>query len=194
MTQRASGNIIERVSRAVNRGWRVLGAAAEALAEDQTEADALSLLSAQHRQVDQLFAALENSRGGEARAQLRDELVEALVLHAAIEEQVFYPTVRAPETEALLLESIEEHRAMKRTLLDLAEIATDDDTFQAKLATLKEQVVHHAKQEEERKLFPILRGLMPAEQREALAQELIAAMVDAMEGPAPKQRLRDEVG
>jgi hypothetical protein len=58
----------------------------------------------------------------------------------------------------------------------------------------KEQVVHHAKQEEERKLFPLLRGLMSAEQREALAQELIAAMVDAMEGPAPKSRLRDEVG
>jgi hypothetical protein len=35
---------------------------------------------------------------------------------------------------------------------------------------------------------------MSAEQREALAQELIAAMVDAMEGLAPKQRLRDEVG
>ena len=194
MTQRASGSIIERVSRAVNRGWRVLGAAAEALAEDQTEADALSLLSAHHRQVEQLFAALEKSRAGESRAQLRDELVEALVLHAAIEEQVFYPTVRAAETEALVLESIEEHTAMKRTLLDLAEIAADDETFEAKLATLKEQVVHHAKQEEERKLFPILRGLMSSEQREALAQELIAAMVDAMEGPAPKQRLRDEVG
>jgi hemerythrin superfamily protein len=194
MTQRATSSIMERVSGAVNRGFRVLRAAAGAIVEDQTEADALSLLAAQHRQVEQLFSSIESSKGGQARGELRDQLVEALVLHAAIEEQVFYPTVRAPETEALLLESIEEHTAMKRTLLDLAEATPDDETFLAKLATLKEQVVHHAKQEEERKLFPLLRGLMSAEQREALAQELIAAMVDAMEGPTPKQRLRDEVG
>lgn len=194
MTQRATASIMERVTGAVNRGFRVLRAAAGAIVEDQTEADALSLLVAQHRQLEQLFTALEDSRVGQARSDLRDQLVEALVLHMAIEEQVLYPTVRAPETEALLLESIEEHRAMKRTLLDLAEVAPDDETFLAKLATLKEQVVHHARQEEEHKLFPLLRGLMSAEQREALAQELIAAMVDAMQGPAPKQRLRDEVG
>jgi hemerythrin superfamily protein len=194
MTQRATASIMERVSGAVNRGFRVLRAAAGAIVEDQTEADALSLLTAQHKQVEQLFNALEDGKGGQARGELRDQLVEALVLHVAIEEQVFYPTVRAPETEALLLESIEEHRAMKRTLLDLADVAPDDETFMAKLATLKEQVVHHAKQEEEHKLFPVLRGLMSAEQREALAQELIGAMVDAMQGPGPKQRLRDEVG
>ena len=116
------------------------------------------------------------------------------MLHAAVEEQVFYPTVRAPETEALVLESIEEHKAMKRTLLDLAEVAVGDETFLAKLATLKELVLHHATHEEERKLFPLLRGLMSAEQREALAQELTAAMVEAMEGPSPRQRLRDEIG
>jgi hypothetical protein len=107
---------------------------------------------------------------------------------------VFYPTVRAPETEDLVLESIEEHKAMKRTLLDLAEVPAGDETFQAKLATLKELVVHHAKQEEERKLFPLLRALMSTEQREALAQELTGAMIEAMEGPSPRQRLRDEVG
>jgi hemerythrin superfamily protein len=194
MTQRVADGIVGRVSGVVTRGFRILRAAAGAIVEDQVESDVLSMLSAQHRQVEDLFAALEKSHSGEARTALRDELVEALVLHAAIEEQVFYPTVRAPETEDLVLESIEEHKAMKRTLLDLAEVPADDETFQAKLATLKELVVHHAKQEEERKLFPLLRGLMSAEQREALAQELTAAMIEAMEGPSPRQRLRDEVG
>jgi hemerythrin superfamily protein len=194
MTQRAGDGIIGRVSGVVNRGFRILRAAAGAIVEDELESDVLSVLSAQHRQVENLFTALEKSQGGETRSSLRDELVEALVLHAAIEEQVFYPTVRAAETEDLVLESIEEHKAMKRTLLDLVEVSVGDETFQAKLATLKELVVHHAKQEEEGRLFPLLRGLMSAEQREALAQELTAAMVEAMEGPSPRQRLRDEVG
>jgi hemerythrin superfamily protein len=193
MTQRAT-SIIDRVRVVVSRGFQVLRVAAEAIGENQVESDVLSMLSAQHREVEKLFAALEQSRAGEARAALRDELVEALVLHAAVEEQVFYPTVRVPETEALVLESIEEHKAMKRTLLDLAEVAVGDETFPAKLATLKELVLHHAKHEEERKLFPLLRGLMSAEQREALAQELTAAMIEAMEGPSPRQRLRDEIG
>jgi hemerythrin superfamily protein len=192
---RRPAGFLDRVSGAVNRGLRVLRAAAGALVEDQVESDALSMLAAQHRLVEKLFAGLEKGEGGsEARAAQLDELVESLVLHAAIEEAVFYPTVRTPETESLILESIEEHLAMKRTLLDLATTGVADETFPAKLSTLKEQVVHHAKQEEERKLFPLLRGLMSAEQREALAQELTAAMVEAMEGPSPRDRLRQEVG
>jgi hypothetical protein len=82
---------------------------------------------------------------------------------------------------------------MKRTLLDLVTAGVGDDTFDAKLATLKQQVVHHAKQEEERKLFPLLRVLMSREQREALAQELTGAMVEAQQGPSPRQRLQREV-
>jgi hemerythrin superfamily protein len=188
-----SAVFMDRVAGAVGRGLRVLKAAANALVEQNVETDALEMLSVQHRHVERLFESLEHGRRREGRQALLDELTESLVVHASIEEQVFYPSVRSELTEDLLMESMEEHLAMKRTLLDLISAGVDDETFQAKLATLKEQVLHHAKQEEERKLFPLLRELMSVDQREGLAQELTAAMVEAQEGPTPRQRLVREV-
>jgi hemerythrin superfamily protein len=180
---------------AVDKTFRVLRAAAGALVEDDTETDVLAMLTAHHRYVERLFARLEKLDDGrldEAQA-LVDELVEALVAHAAVEEAHFYPAVRTRMTNALVLESIEEHLALKRTLLDLALVAPEDDSFMAKLATLKQQVIHHAREEEERKLFPLVRTLLSREEREAMAQELTGAMVEVLEGPSPVERLRLEV-
>ena len=191
----SNGALLARVTGAFGQGYRVLRAAASALVGDHAESDVLTLLEAHHRQVDKLFARIESlgERASAERAELTEELGEALVLHAAVEEQFFYPAVRTELTEDLVLESAEEHLAMKRTLLDLLSTAPDDETFAAKLSTLKEQVRHHAREEEEGKLFPLVRQLTSREQREAMAQELIGGMVEALEGPAPRQRLRREV-
>jgi hemerythrin superfamily protein len=187
--------LLQRVGGVLDQGYRVLRAAASALVSDDVESDVLTLLSAHHRQVEKLFSEIEGLGDGsdQQRAALAEELGEALVQHAAVEERFFYPAVRTAQTEDLVLESAEEHLAMKRTLLDLLATAPADETFSAKLATLKEQVQHHAKEEEEGKLFPLVRELTSRELREAMAQEIIAGMVEVQEGPDARQRLREEV-
>ena len=187
--------LLARVTGALDQGIRVLRAAASALVSDNPESDVLTLLEAHHRQVEQLFARIEALGEGarEQRSVLTEELGEALVLHAAVEERFFYQAIRTDLTEDLVLESAEEHLAMKRTLLDLLAVSPEDESFSAKLATLKEQVVHHAKEEEEGRLFPLVRELTSRELRQAMAQEIIGGMVEAQQGPAPRQRLRLEV-
>jgi len=162
-------------------GWRVVQATAEAVAGPD-DSEVLGLLKAQHRQVDELFARLERPQPAAGRRALVEELAEALVTHAAIEERHFYPAIRVPATRALVDESLEEHVAMKRTLLDLTTASPEDDDFLAKVRVLKEQVTHHARMEEEAKLFPLVAGLLSADQRQAMAQEMTATMVD-LQGP-----------
>jgi hemerythrin superfamily protein len=145
--------------------------------------DALSLLEEQHKQVDDLIAKLEDDaiKGSEKAAIFR-MLADNFAAHAAIEEQLFYPAVRAKQTQEILLESTEEHLAIKRVLADLMETRLDDERFDARLSVLKEEIQHHAHEEEEDVLFPKVRKMMSTDELQALGGELIALFERLMQG------------
>ena len=79
-------------------------------------------------------------------------------MHAAVEEQLFYPVVRAtvPGTEHVTLESLEEHNIVKWVLSDLDSMSPEDERFDAKVTVLIENVRHHV-EEEESEYFPKVR-------------------------------------
>jgi len=109
--------------------------------------NALDLLTEQHEEVDSLIQRIEASEG-DAKEVLFQELADKVAAHAKIEEKIFYPAVMAKQTEEMLLESVEEHLAVKRVLADLIELDPNDDQFDAKLAVMKHQLEHHAHEEE----------------------------------------------
>jgi len=147
--------------------------------------DALKLLTAQHDEVDELIERLEKARKEERKQALFDELADKLAAHATIEEQLFYPAVKAKKatkpTEDLLLESTEEHLAIKRVLADMLDLEVEDEHFDAKLSVLKEQVEHHARKEEEKELFPKVRQLLSKDELEQLGQQMESLFESVME-------------
>jgi len=151
--------------------------------------DVLELLTAQHTEVDALFEKLEKGEGN--RRELFTELADKLAAHARVEERIFYPAVMAKKTEDLLKESVEEHLQIKRVLADLLSIKLDDDAFEAKLSVLKEDVSHHAHEEEEEKLFVMLRKSMSADELAALGNEVLAMFESLMTGH-PSQQVPSE--
>lgn len=165
--------VIQGISDAFRGGVERLSAAAD----DEESLDALDLLTAQHHYIERLFGQLE-SASGEAKSRLFGDLADMLAVHAAIEEKIFYPTVKMAATEPLLHASVQEHLEVKRLLVELMESGVDDESFDEKAVMLKEMVEHHARHEEEGKLFPILRKQMDGELLEALGAEMIALMVE----------------
>jgi len=133
-------------------------------------------LKEQHRQVEKLFKQIKKSQGQEKRAAFI-EVADALAIHATIEERHFYPAVKERRTEDILLEALEEHLAMKRTLADLLRTDIGDDTFDAKMKVLEEEVTHHVG-EEEKDLFPKVKKLFDSDQLEAIAQEMTATAAE----------------
>lgn len=138
--------------------------------------DAITLLKNDHRAMEQLFKRFENA-GDRAFVQKRDivdRIIEELSVHAAIEEQVFYPATRAlvPEVEDIALESLEEHHLVKVVLSELEKMDPADERFDAKVTVLIENVRHHV-EEEESDYFPKV--------REALGRNDLADMGDTME-------------
>jgi hypothetical protein len=152
---------------------------------------AIDLLEGQHREVDSLFDALDDATSTEEKESLLDQLADKLAIHAAIEEHHFYPTVRARRTDDILLESLEEHLSIKRVLADLLDTAADDETFDAKLEVLREQVEHHVG-EEEGDLFPKVRKLLDATELDALEQEMVAEQEELLDEGAPRAAISQQ--
>jgi hemerythrin superfamily protein len=134
--------------------------------------DALKLLKEQHDEVEKLLESLEKSRKSERKQALFIEVADKLAAHATMEEKLFYPAVKAKKTEELVLESTEEHLAIKRVLADLLKTDVDDERFDAKLTVLKEEVRHHARDEEEKTLFPMVRKLLSKDELAELGSSM----------------------
>jgi hemerythrin superfamily protein len=138
---------------------------------------ATALLKEDHQKVKKLFAQIEKldaSRETE-KAQIFDQLQKELTVHAQIEEEIFYPAVeRAGDEEAedLVREAHEEHRIVKTLLSELSALRTTDSRFDAKIKVLKENVLHHAEEEQD-EIFPVFDTLERME-RERISEELQA--------------------
>jgi hemerythrin superfamily protein len=153
--------------------------------------DALDVLVEQHQEVEQLMEELAAADDPIDKAELFRELADKLAAHATIEEKLFYPAVLNDDTRGQLIEATEEHLAVKRTLADMLALDLDDEHFAAKLAVLRDEVLHHAYDHEEDRLFPIVREMLSADELEALGGELLAMFEELLERE-PRQQVSDE--
>jgi len=153
--------------------------------------EATEYLTRQHRDIEQaLRDALDAGDAGVRRSRFLD-IADALILHIASEEQVFYPAVHGERNEDVLLESLEEHLAIKRLLSDLLALPADDVTFQPKLHVPREQAEHHHK-DEEKKLFPEVRERFDDAWREALGRRMEALELALQAGGKPRKSVHDQ--
>jgi len=144
----------------------------------QTTINVLDLLTDQHTEVDQLIEKIEKGKGD--KAALFQELADKLAAHATVEEKIFYPSVMMEKTKEMLQEAVEEHLEVKRMLADMMQLDPDSEQFDAKLSVLKENVSHHAHEEEEDKLFPILRKQLSQDDLAALGNQVLARFEELM--------------
>ena len=143
--------------------------------------NALELLRSQHTEVENLIDEIEDSDDPDERQELFQELADKIAAHSQIEEKIFYPSCLDEKTRDQLIEATEEHLAVKRLLADMLELDVDDERFDAKLTVLKENIRHHAHDEEEDKLFPIVERMMSDDDLAALGNEMLAMFESLLE-------------
>jgi hemerythrin superfamily protein len=148
--------------------------------------NALDLLMEQHTEVDRLIEKIEKADRPELKRELFVQLADKVAAHATIEEKLFYPSVMAKQTHELLLESVEEHLAVKRVLADMLALDVEDEHFDAKLTVMKELLRHHAHDEEEGELFPKVRKLLSSDELAGLGNELLAMFEMLLERGQPR--------
>lgn len=154
-----------------------------------TRRDAIAILKADHREVKKLFRDFDRAgdRAYATKGKLADRIVRELSIHAAIEEQVLYPWLRAnlTDVDADVLEALEEHHVAKWLLSEIEGLDERDERFVAKVTVLAESVRHHV-QEEEEGLFVDLRAQASRADLLELGDALAAAKENAPTRPHPR--------
>ncbi len=75
-------------------------------------------------------------------------------MHAQIEEEIFYPEVKAAlKDHELVPEATVEHASLKDLIAQLEAVEPDGEMYDAKVKVLSEYVKHHVK-EEQNEMFP----------------------------------------
>lgn len=136
--------------------------------------DAISLLKADHRVVDDLFEQFDKARRSDTKARLVEQICTELKIHTIIEEEIFYPAVRPKIDADIVDEGIVEHDGAKVLINDLLGAKPTDKFYDAKVKVLSEEIRHHVQEEEK-----WLRGMFAQARRteidmEALGTELAA--------------------
>jgi hemerythrin superfamily protein len=152
--------------------------------------DAIELLTNHHRKLEQRLEALKDSEQVDPAA--FQEAADSLAAHVTVEEELFYPAVKAEWTEDTLLESLEEHLSLKRVLADLLEMDPGNPKFSPKMHVLAEQVEHHHKEEEEH-LFPKVRKLLEAGRLQSLGERMAQRMAQ-LERRHVSERIPEQTG
>ena len=147
--------------------------------------DALTLLREDHQKVKELFGEVEATEDPKERQRLFGEIMTELTVHERIEEQIFYPAVearaRAKEVKEIVIESYLEHGFVDKIAADVLKTKPDDETWKAKAKIMKEQLEHHAFEEEEGKLFPKVQELFSEQELRALGDEMMELKQDTLE-------------
>jgi hemerythrin superfamily protein len=116
--------------------------------------DAVAILRADHRLVSDLFDQYEKSRSAAKKQGIVATICEELTIHAVVEEEIFYPAVKAAlKDKELVPEAIVEHASMKELIAQVDGRTPDGEMFDAKVKVLSEYVKHHVK-EEQTEMFP----------------------------------------
>lgn len=114
----------------------------------QGRQDATKLLAEDHRRVEALFEKYQKARGDGSKEKLAREICTELKIHAAIEEEIFYPALRGKIDDADLDEAYVEHDGAKVLINDIEAGGPDDDFYDAKVKVLQEEIEHHVREEE----------------------------------------------
>ena len=111
--------------------------------------DAISLLKADHRQVEAWFKQFGNTDSKQRKGTLAGRICEALKVHTTIEEEIFYPAfLAATQDQDMHHEAEVEHVGAKRLIRTIEETDPEDDYFAARVKVLSEMIKHHVKEEE----------------------------------------------
>lgn len=141
--------------------------------------DAVAMLKADHKKVSALFEEFENSRSASKKKALVAQICTELTVHTTLEEEIFYPAVKAAlHDKELVPEANVEHATVKDLIAQVKGVEPGGEQYDAKVKVMSEYVKHHVK-EEHNEMFPkaqktkldmvALRDQMSARKEELLA-------------------------
>ena len=124
-------------------------ASAQEASTPDSNANAITLLKADHRKVLGLFRQFKSAGDSGEKSRLARQICTELIVHTKIEEEIFYPACRAAATDEHPLDEAQvEHDSAKVLIAGLLRNQPDSPFYDARMAVLSEYIRHHVGEEE----------------------------------------------
>jgi len=157
----------------------------EVMAEEKK--DAVALLKADHRKVEDLFEQYEKACSVDRKRELAHTICTELKVHTQIEEEIFYPACQGQVEQDMINEAIVEHDGAKVLVNELEAGDPEDDYYDAKMKVLSEQISHHVKEEEQR-----IEGLFSKARKAGLDMDALGEQLAARKAELMAEAKRDK--
>jgi hemerythrin superfamily protein len=151
------------------------------MAQSYEEMDAIAMLKADHRKVEELFAKFEETNGKATKQRLAEQICLELKVHTAIEEEIFYPACRGQIEDDLVNEAYVEHDSAKLLINEIEAGGPEEDFYDAKVKVLSEMIEHHVEEEEKRSEGMFSQARAAGLDMDLLAEQMRARKATAME-------------
>ena len=151
------------------------------MAQSYEEMDAIAMLKADHRKVEEIFEQFEKARSRDHKQALAEQACLELKVHTVIEEEIFYPACEGQIEEDLLKEAYVEHDSAKLLINEIEAGGPEDDFYDAKVKVLSEMIEHHVKEEEQRSEGMFSQARAAGLDMDKLADDMRARKRTAME-------------
>jgi len=149
---------------------------------ESKQMDAIALLKADHRAVEELFEKYEKANGEGSKQTLATKICLELSVHAQIEEEIFYPACEGKVEEDLLKESYVEHDGAKVMIGEILAGEPSDEFYDSKVKVLSEEIEHHVEEEEKR-----LEGLFAQARKAGLDMDALGEQLAARKAELTQQ-------
>lgn len=147
----------------------------------------IQMLRDDHQKVQHLFEEFDRTEDMAAKKRLVETALRELTIHATLEEEIFYPTIRKEmddEDMDILDEALEEHHVAKMLIGELEGMRHTEKRWEAKFSVLAEMVRHHIR-EEESEMLPKVEDLDLNMER--LAQRMMERKAELQDNPSPSR-------
>jgi hemerythrin superfamily protein len=112
------------------------------------------MLREDHKKVSALFEEFEKARSDRRKKEIVATICQELTVHTALEEEIFYPAVKAAlKDKELVPEAVVEHASVKDLIAQVRDQEPGGEEYDAKVKVMGEFVKHHVK-EEQTEMFP----------------------------------------
>ncbi|HZP86179.1 MAG TPA: hemerythrin domain-containing protein [Burkholderiales bacterium] len=139
--------------------------------------NAVNMIRMDHTHVLATFHKYDKDTPTRIKLALVDNICLALEIHAQLEEEIFYPALRAVTTDNEVLDKAKpQHDEMRRVIGELRSMQPGDQAYDDKVMELMRDVMHHVADEET--------VLLPE------AERLLANRLDEMGVEMTKRRLQ----
>jgi hemerythrin superfamily protein len=122
----------------------------------------LAMLASDHEYVKAVLTKCLNTESVAVRRVLVREICDNLVIHATLEEEIFYPALAkwgGEEGHRFVEDALREHRDIKECINDVQRMDVGGPEFRTRVGRLEQAVVTHAEREESH--FPMAEAHLP---------------------------------